>query len=210
MGVFYHEEPPNPSRRCKFLRETLKDAFSNCSTFAGRLSTSNPEEEEEDCPTSDFNDDEEVVLSVIRSRAMKKVKSKHYFATDSFNWVFSPKTGELFITPKTLQQSEDTDKNDEKEEFFSVGSCISCCSSSVGKEAFLSARSNFSRCSSFKGFDIPDHRIRRHSILQEFCHCEGWPFGLCRKAVLLPPLPKSPAESWSWRKGTRVVKMHYV
>ncbi|KAJ4845400.1 hypothetical protein Tsubulata_010584 [Turnera subulata] len=217
MGVFYHEESTNPARRCKFLTATLKDVFSNCHTCS-RLSTSSPKEEHDD-----VDDEQEVVLSEIRSRAMEKLKQKSFVLTDSFTWVYSPKTGELFVAPKSFSpklydnNNEDDDDDDddskkdkedeERDEFFSVRSCFSCCSSVLSKEAFLSVKSNFSRCSSFKGFEFQD--FPRNSILQQFYHCEGWPFGLCRKAVLLPPLPKSPSDSWLWRKGTRTIKMTY-
>ncbi|KAG6786529.1 hypothetical protein POTOM_008135 [Populus tomentosa] len=207
MGVFHHGEAPNPSKKCKFLAATLKDVFPNCSTCGGRISTSSPEEE---YPTADVDDEQEVIVSEIRSRAMEKLRHKPFIFTDSFSWVYSPKTGELFVTPKAVQQKDEcNDDNDEyddtREEFFSVGSCLSCCSSALSREAFVSAKPNFSRCSSFKEFCFPD--FPKRSILQEFCHCQGWPFGLWRKAVLLPPLPKSPSESWSWRKGARIVKM---
>ena len=57
MGVFYHEDPPNPSKKCKFLAATLKDAFANCRTCR-RLSISSPEEEH---PASDIDDQQEVL-----------------------------------------------------------------------------------------------------------------------------------------------------
>ncbi|KAJ6335180.1 hypothetical protein OIU78_011922 [Salix suchowensis] len=153
MGVFHHEEAPNPSKKCKFLAATLKDVFSNCDACCGWISSSGPDE---DYPITDVVDESEVIVSEIRSRAMEKLRHKPFIFTDSFSWV----------------------------------------------EAFVSAEPNSSRCPSFDEFDFP-----KRSILQEFCQCQGWPFGLCRKAVLLPPLPKSPSESWSWRKGARIVKM---
>ncbi|CAK7347575.1 unnamed protein product [Dovyalis caffra] len=209
MGVFHHEEPPNPSKKCKFLAATLKDVFSNCNACGGRISTSSPEEE---YPTTDVDDEQEVIVSEIRSRAMEKLRHKPLIFSDSFSWVYSPKTGELFVAPKAVQNKDDDDSsndendeyNDTREDFFSIGSCLSCCSSALSREAFVSAKTNFSRCSSFNGLEFPD--FPKRSILQEFCHCQGWPFGLCRKVVLLPPLPKSPSESWSWRKGVRIVK----
>lgn len=95
---------------------------------------------------------------------------------------------------------EEESDGKEREDFFSVGSCFSRCSSATNMEAFVSARTNFSRCSSLSSLDFPD--LWRRSIIQELLYqCEGWPFGLCRKRLLLPPLPKSPAESWSWRKS---------
>ncbi len=146
------------------------------------------------------------VVSAIRSRAKEKLKRKPSPLPDSISWVYSPMTRELYMTPKAVQREEDyDDEDDEKEEFLTVGSCFSCCSSAVSREAFYSIKSNFSRSSSLNGLDFQE--FWRRSIIEELCHCQGWPFGLCRKAVLLPPLPKSPSESWSWSKGPRIVKM---
>ncbi|XP_022772847.1 uncharacterized protein LOC111315421 [Durio zibethinus] len=212
MSVFYQEEQPRKSKRCKFLATVLKEAFSNCHISDGRLSNSCPEEDY----SSDIEDESEVVVSEIRNRAMEKMKRRPSLISESFSWVLSPSTGELFITSKYAKRRDKDNEADEREEFFSVGSCFSFSSSAVSREAFLSAKTNFSRCSSLNKIDLPDiwkfdfQDFRRRSIIQEFCHCEGWPFGLCRKAVLLPPLPKSPSESWSWRKGKRLAKTPYV
>lgn len=62
MGVFYHEEPPNHPKRCKYLVATLKEVFSRCQTFAARLSTSSFEDE---CPVSDFDEKQEVSISIF-------------------------------------------------------------------------------------------------------------------------------------------------
>ncbi|XWS14676.1 hypothetical protein CRYUN_Cryun35bG0029600 [Craigia yunnanensis] len=213
MSVFYQEEQPRQSKRCKFLATVLKEAFSNCHTFNGRLSNSGHEEE---YSTSDINDESEVVVSEIRSRAIEKMKRRPRLIAESFSWVLSPSSGELYITSKHAKRRDKDNEDDERKELFSVESCFSFCSSAVSREAFLSAKTNFSRCSSLNKIDFPDiwkfdfQDFRRRSIIQEFCHCEGWPFGLCRKAVLLPPLPKSPSESWSWRKGTRLAKTPYI
>ncbi|PSR99755.1 Glucose-induced degradation protein like [Actinidia chinensis var. chinensis] len=208
MSFFYHEEPPNPTKGCKFLTSTLKDAFSNC---RGRSSLLNTEEEDSE---NDTDNEQEVVVSEIRSRAMEAKTRRKSFTMDSFSWIFSPTTAELFITPKGMLQNEEINR-EEREDFFSVGSCFSCCLSERSTEAFLSVKTTFSRCSSLSGLDCRDFQpflvqefwhgldirdLRRRSMIQEFCHCEGWPFGLGRKALLLPPLPKSPSDSWSWRK----------
>lgn len=58
MSVFYHEEPPNPHKKCKYLVTYLKDAFSNCHIFGGQLPTSSPGE---DYQSSDFDYEHEVV-----------------------------------------------------------------------------------------------------------------------------------------------------
>ncbi|KAE8714401.1 hypothetical protein F3Y22_tig00110198pilonHSYRG00307 [Hibiscus syriacus] len=199
MGVFYQEEQPRQSKRCKFLATVLREAFSNCH---GRRSDSGLEEE---YSTSAIDDESQVVVSEIRSRAMEKMKRRPSQISESLSWVLSPSTNELYITSKQGKRGDEDDKEDE---FFSIGSCFSLNSSAASKEAFVSAKRDFSRCSSLNKIDFPEiwkldlQDFGRRSIIHELCHCEGWPFGLCKKTVLLPPLPKSPAESWSWRKGS--------
>ena len=58
MSVFYHEEQPRQSKRCKCLATVLKEAFSNCHSFMGRFSDAGPEE---DC-SIDIDDESEVYL----------------------------------------------------------------------------------------------------------------------------------------------------
>uniref|UniRef100_A0A2P2QXA8 Uncharacterized protein n=1 Tax=Rhizophora mucronata TaxID=61149 RepID=A0A2P2QXA8_RHIMU len=65
--------------------------------------------------------------------------------------------------------------------------------SALSKETFLSAMTNFFLCSSFNKFEFLD--FQRGSIVTEFCRCEGWQFGLCRRPcdflicpILLPNL----------------------
>lgn len=106
------------------------------------------------------------------------------------------------------KMDESGNEDNTGDEFYSVQSFLTCCSSAATKEAFFSVEANFSPCSSLNGFDFLDEDHKRRAILQEICHCEGWPFGLCRKAVLLPPLPKSPSESWSWSKGTKIIRTY--
>ena len=148
----------------------------------------------------------QVVVSAVKSRAMERQKHKPSVVTgDNFSWVYSPETKELFITQMVVpNEKEDVDVDDEKDEFFSVKSCLSCRSSVMSGEQFHSVRTNFSPCSSFNEIDLSE--FWRRSIILELCHCEGWPFGLCRKLVLLPPLPKSPSEPWLWRKKQLSIK----
>ncbi|KAI4336959.1 hypothetical protein L6164_015424 [Bauhinia variegata] len=200
MGVF-HKEPPNDPKRCKCIAATLKEIFAHRRRFGGRLSNASLEE---DNPISNFDEEQQVIVSAVRSRAMEKQKLTPNLLRNSFpSWVYSPATRELYITgmaPQEMKSVNQQDGEKEKEEFLSVGSYFSCscCSSAVSGEAFFSVKTNLSRSSSLNELDLSDYQWRR-SVIQEFSHCEGWPFGLCRKAILLPPLPKSPSESWFWR-----------
>ncbi|XP_027355622.1 uncharacterized protein LOC113865343 [Abrus precatorius] len=198
MGVFYHEEPPNHPKRCKCLVATyLKEAFSRCQSLGARFSTSTFEDE---YPMSDFDEEQEVFISAVISRTMEKQKHKPSVLRHSFSWVYSPATKELFVTEAMGAQEKlkGDEEVDEREDFLSVKSCFSRCSSSLSGEAFYSVKTKLSRCSSLNEIDMSKYWKR--SVIEEFCHCEGWPFGLCRRAVLLPPLPKSPSESWLSRK----------
>ncbi|CAJ1973373.1 unnamed protein product [Sphenostylis stenocarpa] len=197
MGVFYHEEPPNQPKSCKYIAATLKEVFSSCQTFGARLSTSSFEDE---YPLSDFDEEQEVFIAAVINRTMEKQKQKPSALRHSYSWVYSPATKELYVTQAVAPQEkvEGDQEKDEGEEFLSVKSCFSRCSSSPSGEAFYSVKTNLSRCSSLNDLDLS--KPWRRSVIEEFRHCEGWPFGLCRRAVLLPPLPKSPSESWLSRK----------
>lgn len=152
----------------------------------------------------------QVFISAVISRTMEKQKLKASVLRHSFSWVYSPATKELFVTEAVAPQkrAEGDEKNDEGEEFLSVKSCFSRCSSSPSGSAFYSVKTNLSRCSSFN--DLHQSKHWRRSVIEEFCHCEGWPFGLCRRAVLLPPLPKSPSESWLSRKMQPSTKKPWI
>ncbi|KAK6938707.1 hypothetical protein RJ641_032215 [Dillenia turbinata] len=197
------EKPPNSANRRRFFTSSLKDAFCTRHGLRGRHSCLSLEDDEYLVPDMD-DDEQEVMVSTIITRATEaKLRRK-----SSLYWFFSPSTGDLLVTPKAVQQIDDSANEDykERDEFHSVKCCFSRCSSVGSREGFLSARTNFSRCSSLSALDFQE--LRRRSIIQEFCHCEGWPFGLCRRAVLLPPLPKSPVDSWSWHKRARRVNLY--
>ncbi|KAK6118893.1 hypothetical protein DH2020_047346 [Rehmannia glutinosa] len=208
MSIFYQEEPPNnPSKRCKcILTSALKDAFTKCHSFQDKLPDSTPESEE---LVSNFDEEEEIFVSAIISKYMEsKSKRKSNIYIDSFYWALSPEAGDFITTPKkSVKRSQDNGGKNE-DEFWSAGSRLSRCSSDTTFDAFVSAKTCLSRCSSLNRIDNFHDYGKRKSIILEFIHCEGWPFGLCRKALLLPPLPKSPADSWSWRKSGRMVKIH--
>nr|XP_011459824.1 PREDICTED: uncharacterized protein LOC105350116 [Fragaria vesca subsp. vesca] len=113
---------------------------------------------------------------------MEKLKRKpsSLSLTDSISWVYSTKTGELYITQKAVEKKEgcEDEEDDEKEEL-SVASCFSCCSSSAAasRDVFLSVKTSLSRCSSLDGFEFNFNDFQtRQSIIQQLCHCEGWPF----------------------------------
>ncbi|GFP94540.1 hypothetical protein PHJA_001598400 [Phtheirospermum japonicum] len=198
MSIFYQEEPSHPSRKCKCLILALKDAFAKCHSFRGKVTHSSLELDE---PISIFDDEEEeIFVSAIISKYMEsKSKRKSNIGIDSFNWALSPAA-----VKKYGNCVENVD------EFWSANSRLSRCSSDTSFDAFVSAKTCLSRCSSLNGIDhFQDFGgNRRSSVILELMNCEGWPFGLCRKALLLPPLPKSPADSWSWRKSGGMIRIH--
>ncbi|KAL4583595.1 hypothetical protein LXL04_008173 [Taraxacum kok-saghyz] len=198
MSLFHHEEPPNrPSKRCKFL----KDALATCHSFCSKLSSQTQEQYEEDDDASTYDDQQEVFVSAVLSQYMEaKSKRKMGLSVDSFIWGFSPT--ELLPPRNDIQHAYASDV-EVTDEFYSACSRLSRSASLTTAEAFMSVKKNLSRCSSMGSIDFPAPFRRRRSIMRELRHCEGWPFGLCRKALLVPPLPKSPSESWMWHKSTR-------
>lgn len=203
MDIFHREQPPKNGankRYCGFVSSVMKNALCRCHTGCHTVELMSCPSPEGDNVVSDFDS---VVVSAIRSQAMEaKMRRKAGLATESFWYVFSPTTGKLFIAPKASSNQYKTkdDDGDEGEEFQSAASRFSVSSSAaVSMDEFVSAKTNFSWPSRFGWFEFQDLG-RRNNIIQELCDCEGWPFGLCRKALMLPPLPKSPSESWSWRK----------
>ncbi|XP_042495854.1 uncharacterized protein LOC122074924 [Macadamia integrifolia] len=191
------EEPKDLSKLCRFFASLLKDALSHCHNFPGRHSTARPEEE---YLSSDIDEDLQVTVLEIHSRAME-AQRRRVSRSDSQRWVLPTRMEEFLFNSKEVEDTKDEEK-EMVESFYSVGTCFSRCSSASSRDVFFSVGSCLSLCSSStKGINFDDDRKRR-SIIQELCrHCQGWPFGLCRKALLLPPLPRCPSESWLWRKG---------
>ncbi|KAL7127450.1 hypothetical protein ABFS83_14G254100 [Erythranthe nasuta] len=207
MIMFYQEDPPNQSKKSKCIASSIKYAFTNFPSFRAKL----PQTEE---PVINFHREDEIFISTIIS---KYLESKSKRKSSNNNIIIAADHRSFFylatVSPPALAFSGGGDA----EEYFSAtGRLLSRCSSAgttTFDDAFASAKTRLSRCSSldmntnistndFQDFD------RRRSIIAELIQCcEGWPFGLCRKTILLPPLPKSPADSWSWIKSSgRIVK----
>ncbi|KZV45191.1 hypothetical protein F511_11791 [Dorcoceras hygrometricum] len=201
MSIFYQEEESsNPSNKCKCIASALKDAFAKCHSSRGKLSVSSLETDD---TTDDFDEEDEVFVSAIISKYMEsKCKRKSAIGLDNVYWALSPRTPQIDgNSDGGIYGGEDT-----IDEFYSVNSRLSRCSSGASFETFVSVKKWLSRSSSLN--QTNSCAFGNRSMIMEFCHYDGWPFGLFRKALLLPPLPKSPADSWSWRKSGRTVRIH--
>ncbi|KAI7737496.1 hypothetical protein M8C21_020981 [Ambrosia artemisiifolia] len=218
MGLFHHQEPAsNPSKKYRFF----KDALATCHTFCRKISSHSLQQHDDhgddDEDVIDYDDEQEIFVSAVLSKYKEsKSKRKVGLTVDSFIWELEFELGlgnlsptEPRLTRKEIHHAYASDVEDHRpEEFYSPCSHLSRCSSdTTAAGAFVSVKTNLSRCSSMSSFEFPVFKRRRRSMLLELCHCEGWPFGLCRKALLVPPLPKSPSESWMWRKSSRLVKI---
>ncbi|KNA09555.1 hypothetical protein SOVF_152470 [Spinacia oleracea] len=153
----------------------------------------------------------QVLVSMIRNRAMEAKLRKVSMVNHNYSFVVHPTSGVLFVSKAKQQayddnstQKQDNSKGSEEvDDFASVKTHFSTyIATADDSEAYFSCCSDpdldESRWWVFETLDSSE--VKRRSIIQEVCHCEGWPFGLCRKTLLLPPLPKSPSESWSWCK----------
>ncbi|ERM97098.1 hypothetical protein AMTR_s00126p00026000 [Amborella trichopoda] len=152
-----------------------------------------------------------IVFAIRRLALEARHRHKDSSLCEGLKWVISPVTGELTIAPveeeakpllaylhskfgfnislqvKENQEREGHEEEEEEEEeeevWFSVRSDFSCCSSPVErKEIFLDCA--------------------WRSLLEKLSFCEGWPFGLYRRKMMLPPLPRCPSEPGMWRKAT--------
>lgn len=140
------------------------------------------------------------MVSAIVYRYMKsKTEQNSRIALNGFDWASASTIEDISITSKSMQGEITCSTDTDEEEFFTANSHLSRCSSAA--EAFGSANMSIHRSSSSSRLLEFQELWRRHMIVQELRHCKGWPFGLCKKALLLPPLPKSPSDSWSWHKS---------
>lgn len=125
----------------------------------------------------------QMILEELRSRAMRASSkpNKHFYSADLTLSFFPPP---LENTDKQQEFQDATDNEDESEAFFSV-------------------KSNFSHCFSqgaTASWDGNKDATAYQSVLDELKHLEGWPFGLCRRPLVLLPLPNTPADSWMWHR----------
>ncbi|XP_073009535.1 uncharacterized protein [Typha latifolia] len=185
-------QPKLSSNYCKSLPTLIRDGCAQCHLSCLRTPSSLSSDDEN---PDTYIDTKQVIILEIRSRAMKAKYSKpndfSYSSSSALSWPFSPTTGKALTSPKRKRNGEEECDND------IVGD-------GEGSEAFFSVKSCFSRCSSHGASESKE--FQRPTILEEFCHCEGWPFGLRRRAVMLPPLPSSPSDSWMWHKKNLVTK----
>ncbi|XP_042018426.1 uncharacterized protein LOC121766144 [Salvia splendens] len=189
-----------PCIRCKSLSSALRERLSKCPLFAGKLSGLSSETEDAAC---DFDEEDEVFVSAVMSRYMEsKCKRKSVFGSDASRWALSPQ--HFLLARKGSWESRSSGGNGEEEEFSSAAARLTRCSSATSYDTFFSVKTRLSRSSSLKKIDSCKDFSRRCIIIQELMQYEGWPFGLCKKAFLLPPLPKSPSDSWSWRKNAGI------
>ncbi|KAL1540444.1 hypothetical protein AAHA92_24798 [Salvia divinorum] len=149
----------------------------------------------------DFDEEDEVFVSAVMSRYREsKCKRKSVVGSDTSRWALSPQ--HFLLVRKGSRESGGS--GEEEGEFSSAAAQLSRCSSDASYGTFFSVKTHFSRSSSLNKIDSCKYFTRRCIIIQELMQYEGWPFGLCKKAFLLPPLPKSPSDSWSWRKNAGI------
>ncbi|GAB2214283.1 hypothetical protein Droror1_Dr00018625 [Drosera rotundifolia] len=186
---------------------SLKGALSMCDCRKSSLAFSSPEEY---IPiTTDDYSEHEVIVALIRARAVE-AEYKHGISqvTEQYSSAFNSSVIELHVAASRAQKAKN-DEDEDEDEFLTARSSASYCSSSADTEAFFSVKTIFS-CSdvnSVKSEYLAEPH--RRSVMQEFSHCEGWPFGLCRKTLMNPPPPNPPSAPWLWYKdGVKIVRRH--
>uniref|UniRef100_A0A7N1A9R7 Uncharacterized protein n=1 Tax=Kalanchoe fedtschenkoi TaxID=63787 RepID=A0A7N1A9R7_KALFE len=181
-----------------------------------------------------FIEDEEVISAIRRLMEEKRRRKAAMYAPYDYSWTFSPATEKLFITPEALSEevqdgwlsfslppseimlvrtpkTEDCggghSKGDDEEEYHSAASCLSDPLSISMRKSCLSVCPWWLEC---EWSNVPEQWKELLLLLQELPGCEGWPFGLLRKVLLLPPLPTSPSDSWSWTKKPHHCSTHHT
>ncbi|KAJ1700629.1 hypothetical protein LUZ63_000408 [Rhynchospora breviuscula] len=168
-----------PSFHCKSLPSLIRSCVSTPTDLSS-----------EDEDTYYDLDTKHMILKELKNRAMRtSSKPKVHFYSGNLNLSFFPPPLDSSDNPK----EEFLDANDNEDE----------------SEAFFSVKSNFSRCSSqgaTASWDDNKGVTTYRSALEEFRNLEGWPFGLCRRPLVLPPLPSMPADSWMWSRRNSEAK----
>ncbi|KAL9255282.1 hypothetical protein AKJ16_DCAP23583 [Drosera capensis] len=151
----------------------------------------------------------QVIVALIRARVVDtEYKHETSQVTDRYSSVFNPSVIELHVAASRGEKATNN-KDDDEDEFLTARSSATNCSSAADTEAFFSVKTMFS-CSDVNPVKAEYlAEPHRRSVMQEFSHCEGWPFGLCRKTLMNPPLPNPPSAPWSWYKdGVKIVRRH--
>ncbi|CAM8883503.1 unnamed protein product [Rhodiola kirilowii] len=153
------------------------------------------------------DEDEELVDAVIRKSVEERRRRKAMYTPYDYSWTFPPVIEKLFVASETLisqaqhklmfAQDEGADEDGEDDdEFHSATSSLSDGTIATVMKSFSVC--HWLECDGNK--DVAELWKKQVMLLEELLGCEGWPFGLLRKVVLLPPLPSSPSDSWSWTK----------
>ncbi|KAG9450929.1 hypothetical protein H6P81_010894 [Aristolochia fimbriata] len=210
MTFFAEEETTKHSNSCGVLASAVKEAFAQCHLFPnGRGSVSSVSVDSEDENPDGEIDDDRVIILAVRNRMIKgRLGRRNRLMTKSLSWAFSPSTGELYVAPAQAFETKSKTKLDEEKEKENDDDHDEEEDGEEETESFYSVRSRFSRSSSASRVDDGQILTRRRSVLEEFCDCEGWPFGLYRRSLILPPLPSSPSEPWTWcrRRGLKMMR----
>lgn len=134
-----------------------------------------------------------------------KCKRKSAIGVEALRWALSPQ--HFLLARRGRWRSGGSGESREESSSGAGSRRLSRCSSATSYDAFFSVKMRFSRSSSLNKIDSQD-LSKQSIVILELLKYEGWPFGLCKKAFLLPPLPKSPSDSWSWRKSGGIATVH--
>ncbi|XP_074560201.1 uncharacterized protein LOC141816291 [Curcuma longa] len=186
----------HPNSLPKLIRNVCAQCHGSCLRSPSTLSSSVDEIFDSDLSHK------ELIMLELQARAIRaKWRKPQELFTGRLTWGVSPTTGRVRVASplrdiddvaEDRQGNHEEDKEEEEigsEAFFSVKSSFSCCSAELGS----------SFCTELKDYENWGRKLP--SIWEEFRGCQGWPFGLYRRTmVLLPPLPDSPSDSWTWHK----------
>ncbi|VAI33121.1 unnamed protein product [Triticum turgidum subsp. durum] len=139
----------------------------------------------------------QVILNEMRRRQLKKesrCSAGSPTLSSAFIWSFTPLDPRSVLEKVSSPEQFVVVEGEQKEEA-EAGSE----NGDAESDAFFSVKSFFTRSTSRAATVASLTDMGPPATWEGFQHCEGWPFGLCRRPAV-PPLPSTPADSWKWRK----------
>ncbi|XP_037427582.1 uncharacterized protein LOC119293125, partial [Triticum dicoccoides] len=201
-----HRRPPSSpaanhpklpaTNHCKSLSCLIRETYAHCHVPCLRIPGAGWSSDD-DTDDEDALDTKQVILNEMRRRQLKKesrCSAGSPTLSSAFIWSFTPLDPRSVLEKVSSPEQFVVVEGEQKEEA-EAGSD----NGDAESEAFFSVKSFFTRSTSRAATVASLTDMGPPATWEGFQHCEGWPFGLCRRPAV-PPLPSTPADSWKWRK----------
>ncbi|VAI33122.1 unnamed protein product [Triticum turgidum subsp. durum] len=195
LAHHYHPKLP-ATNHCKSLSCLIRETYAHCHVPCLRIPGAGWSSDD-DTDDEDALDTKQVILNEMRRRQLKKesrCSAGSPTLSSAFIWSFTPLDPRSVLEKVSSPEQFVVVEGEQKEEA-EAGSE----NGDAESDAFFSVKSFFTRSTSRAATVASLTDMGPPATWEGFQHCEGWPFGLCRRPAV-PPLPSTPADSWKWRK----------